>query len=241
MMLLRSALLSAICALLPSHALAQTVHDATVWASVFGDHRLAPRTSLYWDYSARRAEHGTVWQQHIGAVGLTRTLTPHWRAAAGLSWAYGYRYGAFASRTNSFELRPWLQVLSSRKRGSVTWSDRSRVEFRAVRRVGALAPDDATWGATVIRFRRLDRVQRPMTADGRWIAIYSQELFVNAHPARVRVAMLEQVRSQALLGRRLSKTNRLEFGYGWQSFNRRGGYEVNHTAMLTLRSSTPIF
>jgi hypothetical protein len=231
----------AVLAFLPVCARGQTEHDATFWASVFGDHRIAKRTALYYDYSARRAEHGTVWQQHIGAVGLTRTLTPHWRTTMALNWAVGYRYGAFPASTKSFELRPWLQLSGAHAVGSVAWNDRSRVEWRAVRRIGDLAPDNATWAPTVIRLRRLDRLQHRITTDGRWFGVYSQELFVNVHPARARIPMLEQFRSQVFLGRQVSKTNRLEFGYGLQTINRRGGYEVNHGTMLTLRTTTPIF
>ncbi|MDZ7631282.1 MAG: DUF2490 domain-containing protein [Gemmatimonadaceae bacterium] len=109
-----------------------TVQNAMVWGAIFGDHRIAPKTAVYWDYQARRADAGAVWQINLGAVGITRDLSPHWRATAALGWSYAYRYGDFAPRTNLAELRPWVQVTGLRAAGAWTWSDRTRAELRVI-------------------------------------------------------------------------------------------------------------
>jgi Protein of unknown function (DUF2490) len=225
---------------MPVLAHAQTVNSAMIWGGVFGDHRIAHKTALYWDYMPRRAESGAVWQINLGALGITRDLSARWRATAGLGWSKGYRYGAFAARSNTFELRPWLQVTGTRAVGSFVWSDRTRGEFRVIRPVGDRAPLDADWAPTVVRLRRQDRLQRRLTTDARWYAAAQQELLVNVLPARARVGVLEQVRGQLLLGRQLSKFNRMEAGYGLQTINRRAGREMNHTLLIYFRTAAPI-
>lgn len=218
----------------------RTVHDAMVWGAVFGDHRIANKTALYWDYQGRRAEEGSVWQINLGAAGITRDLSPRWRMTAALGWSRGYRYGELPARTNSVELRPWIQVNGTRPVGSWTWSDRTRAEFRVVRPIGELALPNADWAPTVVRLRRQDKFQHALRKDGKLYAAASQEFLVNVLPATSRVAMLEQSRTQLVIGRQLSKHNRAEVGYGLQRFNRRGGYEMNHTLLLYFRTSTPI-
>lgn len=217
----------------------RTVHSGMIWGAAFGDHRFGAKSSLYWDYQPRRAEFGELWQIQLGAVGYTRDLPHRWRATAALGWSLGSRYGAFAPAANSAELRPWVQVTGVRPLGSWTWSDRSRAEFRVLRPTGEFAPADADWAPTVVRLRRQDRFEHALTTDKRWYGALAQEFLVNVHPARSRVAMLEQSRTQLLLGRQLSPRNRLESGYGLQRWNRRGGYEMNHTLLVYFRTSVP--
>ncbi len=217
----------------------RTVQHAMVWGGAFGDHRVGAKTSLYWDWQPRRAEAGEVWQIQLGAVGVTRDLSPQWRATAALGMAYAHRYGTLAPRTNLFELRPWAQITGRRTAGRWLWTDRSRAEFRVLRPAGEFAPDDADWAPTVVRLRRQDRLEHTLTTDKRWYGAVAQEFLVNVHPARSRVAMLEQSRTQWLVGRQLTPRNRLESGYGLQFWNRRGGNEMNHTLLLYFRTSVP--
>lgn len=217
----------------------RTVHDAMVWGGLFGDHRFGKRSSLYWDWQPRRAEEGRIWQINVAAIGYTHDLSPQWRATVALGGSYANRYGAFTPRTNALEVRPWVQLTGRRAAGSWTWSDRSRVEFRVIRPAGEFAPDTADWAPTVVRLRRQDRFEHGLTADKRWYGAASQEFLVNVHPARSRVAALEQSRSQLLIGRQLTARNRLEGGYGLQYWNRRGGSEMNHTLLAYFRTTVP--
>lgn len=219
---------------------AQTVNHAMVWGGAFGDHRFGAKSSLYWDYQARRAEAGETWQIQLGAVGVTRDLTKQWRATAALGWSLGYRYGEFSPAANSAELRPWVQLTGTRPAGGWTWSDRTRAEFRVLRAVGEFAPENADWAPTVLRLRRQDRFLHKFARDSRWYGAVSQEFLVNVHPARSRVAMLEQSRTQGVIGRELTPRNRVEVGYGLQRWNRRGGNEMNHTLLLYYRTSVPL-
>ena len=240
---MRAALIIAAIVLAGTPCVAQnsigTVQHAMVWGAAFGDHRVAPKTALYWDYQARRAEAGAVWQINLGAVGITRDLSAQWRATAALGWSRGYRYGELAPRTNTVEVRPWVQLTGVRAIRAWRWSDRTRAEFRVIRQIGEFAPADADWAPTVVRLRRQDRVEHSITADRRWYGAAAQEFLVNVHPARSRVAMLEQSRTQFLLGRQLTPKNRFETGYGLQFWNRRGGNEMNHTLLLYFRTSVP--
>ncbi|MDZ7631283.1 MAG: DUF2490 domain-containing protein [Gemmatimonadaceae bacterium] len=92
----------------------------------------------------------------------------------------------------------------------------------------------------MVRLRRQDRLQHAIGSDRRWYGAASQEFLVNVLPERSRVAMLEQSRSQFLIGRTLTRTNRIEAGYGLQYWNRRGGNEMNHTLLFYVRTSSPI-
>ena len=216
------------------------VHDALIWGGAFGDHRIASKTSLYWDFQPRRAEVGSVWQINLGAVGITRDLSTQWRATVALGGSSSHRYGEFPARTNVGELRPWLQLTGTRKAGALTWSDRTRAELRLLRAIGELAPVDADWQPSIVRLRRQDRFQYALSADGRWYAAASQEFLVNVLPARARVAMLEQSRTQVLIGHQLSPHNRIETGYGLQRINRRGGVEMNHALLVYFRTAVPL-
>jgi hypothetical protein len=222
------------------HAQRPTANDAMVWAALIGEHRVAKHTSLYWDHHARRADAGATWQINLGAVGITRELTPQWRVTGALGWSLGYRYGAFPARFNSAELRPWVQLSGTRKVGTWTWSDRSRAELRLLHPVGDLAPPDADWSPSVVRLRRMDRFQHRLTADNRWYASLTQEWLLNASPPSARFTFLEQSRTQAVVGRQVQKYVRAEAGYGLQRFNRRNGIEMNHTLLMYLRFNAPI-
>jgi hypothetical protein len=217
----------------------RTVHSAMIWMSAFGDNRFAPKTALYWDVQVRRADFGENWQQLLGTLGVTRELSPHWKVTAALGGARSYRYGGFPSRSTVIEVRPWLQLGGSRAAGSWTWIDRSRIEFRMTRPVGEFAPADPVWNKTVVRVRRLDKFQHSLTSAA-WYGVLAQELLVNVAPAASRVAMLEQMRWQTLLGHQLSARNRVEAGYGLQRINKRGGYEMNHTLLLNFRTSVAL-
>ncbi|MES3035933.1 MAG: DUF2490 domain-containing protein [Gemmatimonadota bacterium] len=236
---MRIPILIAASLLLAAPCAGQTVSNAMVWGAAFGDHRFGSKSSLYWDYQPRRAEAGKTWQIQVGALGYTRDLSKQWRATAALGWSLANRYGPFAPRTKMFELRPWMQLTGTRPVGTWTWSDRSRAEFRVLRPVGEFAPDDADWAPTVVRLRRLDRFQHPIGASTAWYGAIAQEFLVNVHPERSRVAMLEQSRTQFLVGKHLTPRNRLEGGYGLQFWNRRGGNEANHTALLYFRTTVP--
>ena len=239
-MMLRPVLAGALALAFVTPCLAQTVNNAMVWGGAFGDHRFGAKSSLYWDYHARRAEAGETWQIQLGAVGMTRDLSKQWRATAALGWSLGYRYGEFSSAANSAELRPWLQISGTRPAGAWTWSDRTRAEFRVLRAVGEFAPRNADWAPTVVRLRRQDKFTHKLTSDGRWYGALSQEFLVNVHPKRSRLAMLEQSRTQGVIGRELTPRNRLELGYGLQRVNRRGGFEMNHALLVYFRTSVPL-
>ena len=216
------------------------VNSAMVWTGVFGDHRFAEKSSLYWDIQIRRAEAGATWQLFLSSVGYTRDLTPHWRATVAAEFTHGYRYGPFPARTNSVELRSWMQIAGTRTINRWAWNDRVRVELRMLKPIGEFAPDNADWQKTVIRVRRQDRVQHALNARGSWYGAGVSEFFVNVSPARSRVAALEQVRAQALVGRQLTSRNRAEAGYGLQLLNRTGGYELNHILLLFFRTTVPL-
>jgi hypothetical protein len=54
------------------------------------------------------------------------------------------------------------------------------------------------------------------------------------------MAMLEQVRWQAVVRHQLTPHNRAQAGYRLQRINRRGGYDMNHTLLLNFRTSVAL-
>jgi hypothetical protein len=217
-----------------------TVHTPMIWGGVFGDHRFGTKSALYWDYMPRRTDAGAAWQIQVGSVGYTRDLSPQWRATGALGWSRGSRYGSFPARASTFELRPWLQLTGTRNAGSWFWSDRTRAELRFLRPVGDRAPANADWSPSIVRFRRLDRFQHALSADKRWYGAVSQEFFMNLLPAASQSPLIDQSRTQLLLGRQLTPQHRVESGYGLQYIDRRGGIELNHALLVYLRTAVPL-
>ncbi len=232
-------LLAALAIAAPTLAAAQSTTNEHAWASVFAEHRVNARWLAYWELSARRHELGASWQQQLGAAGVSRDLSPTWRATAALGWSNTYRYGETPVRSKQFELRPWVQVLGTRRVGRVTWTERDRVEMRNVVGYGDLAPAGSPW-ATTWRVRRMDRVVVPFTTGSAWYAAGAQEWFVLLGPVRGASNRLEQTRTQLLVGKRVSPTLLIEGGYMLQGLWRRTTDEINHTALVVARWSAPL-
>ena len=235
---MRRLLLAALAAA-PALLCAQSTTNQHAWASAFAEHRVNARWLLYWELSARRHDLGASWQQQLGAVGVSRDLSPTWRATASMGWSNTYRYGETPIRNKQFELRPWVQVVGNRTLGRATWTERDRIEMRNVVGYGALDPAGSPW-TTTWRVRRMDRVVLPFRAGGAWYAAGSQEWFVQLGPIRGAANRLEQTRTQLLVGKTVSPTLRIEGGYMLQGLWRRTTDEVNHTALVVARWSAPL-
>lgn len=236
----RAAALVAAVAVVAAPLAAQVEHNAHLWVNYFGDHRLGERTSLYVELSARRADFAREWQQQVLGLGVARAVGGSYRATATLigqrSWPY--TGGAGGSVVN--EVRPWLQLAGQRRLGGAgsrwQWADRSRLELRWQRRDVAFDVEGDWRGS--MRFRRQDRIQRSLPRD--WYAVASQEWFLDVPPWRGG-PLVDQSRTQLALGRSLSRTLRVEGGYMLQWLERPAGpRELNHTLVVSLRSSAPL-
>jgi hypothetical protein len=232
----------AVCAVLGAvraDAQGPTASQAQAWVSYFGENRIAPNWRLYTEASLRRADAGATWQQQLWAVGATRELSPRWRVTAALGGARSYPYGELPARAHSIEVRPWVQVQGTHPAGRITWTDRTRIERRAVRPYGRLAPSEPPW-QTSYRLRRLDRFVMPFGARRVWYGAALQEWFTNVAPANRRSPVLEQARTQLLLGRDVRAGVRVEGGYMLQVLARpQGVREYNHTMLLVVRNVAP--
>ena len=200
-------------------ARAQVRHHGHLWLNWFGDHALGGGTSLYVELSARRADHGTTWQQQVVGLGLARPV-------------------AGSSGTTVTDVRPWMQLQGQRRvagtaRSGWQWADRSRLELRWQRAEVAFDVD-GDWRNSW-RVRRQDRITRSF-ANG-WYAGASQEWFMGSLPWETG-PLVEQSRSSLLVGRPLSKSLRVETGYMLQWLARPGGArEFNHTLVVSFRSN----
>jgi hypothetical protein len=214
-------------------------NNAHLWMNLFGDHRLGDRTALYVELSARRADVAREWQQQVLGLGIARAVGGSYRVTTTLIAQRSWPYTGSEGGTAVDELRPWLQLAGQRRIGGAAsgwqWADRSRIEMRWQRR-DAPFDADGDWRGSY-RFRRQDRFQRTLARD--WYASLSQEWFLDVPPG-TRGPLVDQSRTNLALGRALSRTVRVEGGYMLQWLERPSGLrELNHTLVLTLRSSAP--
>jgi hypothetical protein len=219
---------------------AQQEHNGHAWLNLFGDHRITERTSLYVELSARRADYGREWQQQVLGLGLARAFGGSYRVTATLIGQRSWPYTGGSGGGGVNEVRPWLQVAGQRRVGGERsrwqWADRSRLEVRWQQRATGFDVEGDWRGS--LRFRRQDRLQRALPRG--WYASASQEWFVDVPPWGSG-PLVDQSRTQLVLGRPLSRTLRVEGGYMLQWLERPAGpRELNHTLVVSFRSSAPL-
>lgn len=197
--------------------------------SFFGDYRIAERAALSVELSARRGDFLAVWQQQVGALGIWYDLSPGWRLQGALWTGRQFPSGARRGTAREREVRPYIALVGVRPLPfgiPLSWSDRWRVELR--HREAEVA--DAAWRREW-RVRRQDRFTYRL--DERWSVAVMQEWMVAVPPHRR--AVLEQTRSQAMLGLSVRPGLRVEAGYQLQRLVQRRPQERNHTVLLFVR------
>lgn len=229
--------LCALAVAIPSLAAAQTMQDTNLhaWFMYFGDHPVSDKWGVHLESQIRRADAGLTWQQLLIRPGVNYQLNKHVLLTAGYAFVRTSPYGDFRGRAAFPEHRFFQQALIKHGAGKVSFQHRLRLEQRLI------GPDN--WESRN-RFRYMLRADIPLpikTARGKpfGIAIYDEPFF-HFGPNRG-IRYLDQNRAYAAFTYKVSKFNRLEFGYLHQYVPQRNGIvsEHNHTLQFAWFSTTP--
>ena len=225
---------------------AQTTQDTNLhsWFMYFGDH---PIKSSPWgvhiEGQLRRADGGLTPQQVLLRPGVNYKLNNNILFTAGYAFARTSRYGDVPAKAAFPEHRLFEQMLVKHPLGKVTLQHRLRLEQRLVGLVPASNAEVDTW-ETRNRFRYMLRADIPLpikAATGKpfGIAIYDEPFWHFGGHRGIRY--LDQNRAYAAFTYKVTKLNRLEFGYLHQYVPQRNGLvsEHNHTLQFAWFSSTP--
>ena len=226
-----------------------TVTNSNAWFSYTGDHPVArgSKTGVHLELQARRSDLGADWQQFLARGGVSRTLAPAVRVAAGYAFVRTYPYGAAPVLAEFPEHRLWQQLSVAHAIGPVALMHRYRLEQR---RSGVTGGDPTQldrvtdWRHTN-RVRYHARVTLPLGStspvlDRLYVTAWN-ELFVS-YGKRVQLNVFDQTRTGVALGRQLTPTVRAEVGYLRQYLLKSNGRDAerNHTLHVGLLSSTPL-
>lgn len=231
---------------LPFLANAQTIQDTNThaWFMYFGDHPVSNKWGVHLEGQMRRAHTGLTWQQLLLRPGVNYQVNPHFMLTGGYAYVRSWPYGDYPARAAFPEHRFFEQALIRHKIKALPIQHRLRLEQRLVGIVPAPAAGVESW-QTRNRFRYMLRgdIPLPMQINGQkrfGIALYD-EFFVQ-FGANHGIRYLDQNRAYGALTYKLTKFNRVEFGYLHQYIPQRNGLivEHNHTLQFAWFSTTPL-
>ena len=210
----------------------------------FGDHPVGSgRWGVHAEAQFRRAKTGLASQQFLVRPGVSYQLTPNAMLTFGYAFVRTSPYGGYPARTAFPEHRIFEQLLLRQRARKVSLQHRLRLEQRLVGIVPSPGTD-VDWWEPRSRFRYMLRgdIPLPLKTAGEkrfGVALYN-EFFVHFGANRG-IRFLDQNRAYGALTYRLSKWNRLEFGYLHQYIPQRNGLitEHNHTLQFALFSAAP--
>ena len=227
---------------LPIPATAQTDSNFHGWLMYFGDHPVSDRWGAHLEAQFRRTNGGLAPQQLLLRPAVNFTVNPHLMLTAGYAYVRTSRYGDYPAAAAFPENRFFEQALVKHKGGKVGIQHRLRLEQRLVGSVPSPAFDVESW-ETRHRFRYMLRGDIPLPIGNRnnrrWgIGLYDEVFY--QFGANRGARFLDQNRAYGALTYKLTKTNRLEFGYLHQYVAQRNGriVEHNHTWQVALFSVT---
>jgi hypothetical protein len=225
--------------------LAQAIQDQNVhaWFMYFGDHAINEKWGVHLEGQLRRANTGLTWQQLLIRPGLNYQLNSHVTLTAGYAYVRTSPYGDFPAKTITPEHRFYEQVWIKHKLKNLGMQHRLRLEQRLVGQVPGVDADVDIWQSRN-RFRYMLRADIPLpfkVGGGKpfGIAIYDEPFW--HFGGHMGPRFLDQNRAYGALTYKLTKNNRLEFGYMHQYIPQRNGliFEHNHTLQFAWFSTTP--
>lgn len=228
---------------LPSPANAQTDSNFHGWLMYFGDHPVSDRWGVHLEAQFRRTNGGLAPQQLLLRPAVNFTVNPHLMLTGGYGFVRTSRYGDFPAAAAFPEHRFFEQALIKHNLSKIGIQHRLRLEQRLVGSVPAPAFDVESW-ETRHRFRYMLRGDIPLpignTTYRRWgIGLYDEVFYQFGSNRGARY--FDQNRAYAALTYKVTRNNRLEFGYLHQYVAQRNGriVEHNHTWQVALYSVTP--
>ena len=225
--------------LLAPHAAAQggswpTVHQQATWLIATLEHKVTPRTSLWFDGNWRRMGVGEEPQQALLRPGILHTIAPGVRIGGGYTYVATAPYGEVPLPTPVREHRIWQQLTFAHTAGPVAITHRYRWEQRWLAPVTSGGLGDFTYQQ---RARYMVRAQAPLgglTLRGRAITGFAQEELLLPVGHSGSAGRFTQNRFGVGAGLPLTGRQRLEIGYMnlWNAITWVPANEVNHTVTL---------
>ncbi|MCE9601777.1 MAG: DUF2490 domain-containing protein [Gemmatimonadetes bacterium] len=207
-----------------------TVHQQALWVTTTLEHRVSPKTSLWFDGNWRRMGFGGEPQQVLLRPGILHTIAPGVRIGAGYTYVGTAPYGEVPAPTPLREHRTWQQLTVTHAAGPAAITHRYRWEQR--------------WIATVTtgygyqqRARYMVRAQLPLgglTYRSRAVIGYLQEELLLPVGHGGSAGRFTQNRFAVGAGLPLTARQRLDVGYMnlWNAIASRPANEVNHTVTI---------
>lgn len=212
-----------------------TVHQQALWLTANAEHRVTPRTSLWFDGSWRRIGIGEEPQQLLLRPGILYTIAPGVRIGAGYTYVATAPYGEVPQPTPTREHRAWQQVTIGHTAGSVALSHRYRWEQRWLAPVTRTGLGQYSYQQ---RARYMVRAQMPLgglTYQSREITGFAQEELLLPVGHGGSAGRLAQNRFALGIGLPVRERQRLDIGYMnlWNGIASVPANEVNHIVTLT--------
>lgn len=216
----------------------QTREQLNAWLALNTEVQLSPKWYIDGDLSIRRSGPVDEMAQILPRVSLRFQPMSPLRFSWGYAFVETWPYGKLPVAYRAPEHRMWEQVQLGQSIGRVGVTHRYRLEQRWLGHVVEESGDThvADWVRTNrVRYRALATIplQGRTLDDGEYYATAGDEVFIN-WGANIQRNVLDQNRLQASLGRRFSKSLRLELGYLEQLIQKSDGrrLERNHTIVL---------
>lgn len=216
----------------------ETREQLNGWLSLNSELQLSKRWFADGDISIRRSGPLNEMAQILPRVSLRFQPASAIRFSWGYAFVETWPYGKLPVALRTPEHRMWEQVQLGQSVGRVGVTHRYRLEQRWLGHVVEDGGDThvANWVRTNrVRYRALATIplQGHTLDDGEFYASAGDEVFIN-WGANIQRNVLDQNRLMASLGRRFSKSLRLELGYLEQLIQKSDGrhLERNHTIVL---------
>ncbi len=224
----------------------QRVSDSNLngWFMYFGDHPISPKWGVHLEGQWRRNDVINRWQQLLLRPAINLEVNPNLVLTGGYAYVKSYPYGDFPARDSFPEQRIFQQLLLKHRLGRVDVQHRYRLEQRFIGQVlrsaiGSPAVDSWRYQN---RFRYFVKAAVPLSdsKESQWYLGFYDEVFLHFAP-NSGASVFDQNRAYAALGRKLSRTERIEVGYMNQTLIHRSGrvQETNHTLQVSFFSVAP--
>jgi hypothetical protein len=229
---------------LPVQALAQrqTKENVGAWFTWAGDVAFDPRWGFEWDGSLRRSGPLDEWQQILVRGSVRYTLASGARIGVGLGRNEAFPFGELPIDHRRPEWRIFEQLTLTQSVSRVQVTHRYRNEQRWVGFLNGSAGTERYDWVRTNRTRYLIRgsipLQGPQADVGEWYTNLSTELFLN-WGSQVQNNVFDQLRTQAILGRRINNVLAMELGFLEQFGMKPNGTDLerNHILLLALNTS----
>ncbi len=211
-----------------------TVQQQALWLTTSVEHKVTPRTSIWFDANWRRMGLGEEPQQVLLRPGIIHTIAPGVRLGAGYTFVATAPYGEVPLAQPLREHRLWQQVTLNHTAGPLAITHRYRWEQRWIAPVNSTGLGGYAYQQ---RARYMVRAQAPLgglTYRARPVTGYAQEELLLPVGHGGSAGRFTQNRFLVGAGIPVSARQRLDVGYMnlWNAIAAVPANEVNHTVTL---------